>query len=93
MNTTQLKSELYNRLSSDFEISKNDVDYFVEEFIDVMQGGLLEDGKVLLRKFGTLKVVTRAPRMYSVKGREVETGPRPTVVFKPGTGMMGVLRD
>jgi nucleoid DNA-binding protein len=94
MNTTDLKNEVYRNLSKSFSpaLTKEEISTIVDTVIDAMSLGLTtndEEGenKVVLRGFGTLKVVNRKGRTYSVRGKQVTVGDRKTVVFKPGTDL------
>lgn len=98
MNTTDLKNEVYRNLSKEFTpaLTKDEVSVIVDKIIDTMTLGLTtndEDGeaKVVLRGFGTLKVVNRKGRTYSVRGKQVTVGDRKTVTFKPGTDLVKAI--
>ena len=95
MNTTDLKNEVYQTVSKKFSpaLTKEEVSTFVDAVIDTMAAELTKDyedgeAKVVLRGFGTLKVVNRKGRTYSVRGKEVTVGDRKTVTFKPGTELV-----
>jgi len=98
MNTTELKTAVYRKLAEKFSLNKDEIFLMVDTVIDTMTEGLNtpdEEGesKVVLRNFGTLKVVNRKGRTYSVRGKEVTVGDRKTVVFKPGTGLARSITD
>lgn len=99
MNTTELKDYLYKKAGKMYDppLTRDDVSVLVDMTLDGMTKGLTEedeDGekKVLLRGFGTLRVVQRKGRTYSVRGKEVEVGDRNTVTFKPGAELFRAIK-
>lgn len=100
MNTTDLKDYLYKWAANEFDppLTRVDVSIIVDRLVEGMREGLLtpdEDGerKVLLRGFGTLRVVTRKGRTYSVRGKDVTVGDRDTVGFKPGATLVRAISN
>ena len=100
MNTTDLKNEFYKNHSgiTSPELTRDQVSNIVDTMIELISKGLNspdEEGenKVVLRGFGTLKVVTRKGLTYSVRGKQVTVGERKTVVFKPGTDLARSISD
>ncbi len=100
MNTTDLKNYLYKRAAVLFDppLTRDDISVMVDMTLDGMTKALAEedgDGerKMLLRGFGTLRVVRRKGRTYNVRGKEVEVGDRNTVVFKPGAELARTVKE
>lgn len=78
-------------------LTRNDISVLIDMTLDGMTKGLTEedddgDQKVLLRGFGTLRVVMRKGRTYSVRGKEVVVGDRETVTFKPGAELARAIK-
>ena len=100
MNTTDLKDYLYKRTAKEFDppLTRADASIIVDILVEGMVEGLLtpdEEGerKMLLRSFGTLRVVTRKGRTYSVRGKDVTVGDRDTVTFKPGATLVRAVTN
>lgn len=104
MNTTTLREYIYTESAKVFDppMTRQDVSSLIDIFLDGLAAGLSgkitdaegeedETNKVLLRSFGTFKVVKRRGRVYSVRGKEVKVGDRYTVVFKPGADLVRML--
>lgn len=100
VNTTDLKNYLYKRATTLFDppLTRDDISVMVDMTLDGMTKALTEedeDGerKMLLRGFGTLRVVQRKGRTYSVRGKEVVVGDRDTVTFKPGAELARTIKE
>jgi nucleoid DNA-binding protein len=65
--------------------TRQETHLLIDLFIEGITEGLVEDGKVGLREFGKLELVSRKGRTYKVRGTEVTVPDRKTVVFKPGS--------
>ena len=103
MNTTDVKRVVYEEVAKKFAppLTKTDIAFIVDAMIDAIASGLVEggfehrkgeEGKVLLRGFGTFWRKVRKGREYFVKGRTHTVPDRVTVVFKPGAELMRALR-
>ncbi len=64
------KKALTNKVAAAAEITKKDANLVIGHVLTGIKDGLIEDGKVTLVGFGTLKIVLRAPR----KARNPQTG-------------------
>ena len=105
MNTTNLRDHMYNRAAQVFDppLTRSDVTTIIDLLLDGLTAGLTghirgEDDeeelpRVLLRSFGTFKVVQRKGRTYRVRGKDVEVGDRYTITFSPGAELTRALKD
>ena len=95
MNTLSLKEDLYRKQYEKFKlpITKADISYLVDTLIGLLENGLKNDGKVTLRGFGTLRVVTRKGREYNVRGQIIKKNDTKTVTFKPGKNLNKEIKD
>ena len=64
------KGDLIVAVAAEREISQREAGEVIDTVIESMKLGLLEDGEVTLRGFGSLKVVEAAART----GRNIKTG-------------------
>ena len=103
MNTSQLRKTIYNRAGKLFDppLTHLDINALLELVVDSITDGLVnsepdtEDGerKVMLRSFGTFRLMKRRGRTYSVRGKQVTVDDRYTVVFKPGAELLRAIID
>ena len=64
------KGDLIVAVAAEREISQREAGEVIDAVIDAITVGLLEDGEVTLRGFGSLKIVEAAART----GRNIKTG-------------------
>jgi nucleoid DNA-binding protein len=94
---------MYSRAAKVFDppLTRADVTTIIDILLDGLTAGLTgnlrgedEDDelpRVLLRSFGTFKVVQRKGRTYRVRGKDVEVGDRHTITFNPGAELTRAL--
>jgi nucleoid DNA-binding protein len=103
MNTSQLRKNIYDRAGQLFDppFTHSDINALLELIVDSITDGLLnsepegdeEERKVMLRSFGTFRLIKRRGRTYSVRGEEHTVPERYTVVFKPGAELLRAIAD
>jgi len=104
MNTSELRTYLYKRSAALFDppFTHDDIASIVDLFTDAITAGIVgdeengitaEDGKVMLRSFGTFKRVIRKGRTYNVRGKKVTVPDRVTVVFQTGAELERAIAD
>lgn len=99
MNTTEYKDAVAAKVATKLEgktITKEDMSTIIDACTEVSMEALTkpdEDNecKLVIRGFGTLKVVPRKGRTYNVRGKQVTVGDRKTVTFKPGTDLVKAI--
>ena len=64
------KGDLIVAVSANREISQREAGELIDTMLECMKDGLINDGEVVLRGFGSLKVVEAAART----GRNIKTG-------------------
>jgi nucleoid DNA-binding protein len=95
---------MYKRSASLFNpaFTHEDIASIVDLFTDAITAGIVgdekngitaEDGKVMLRAFGTFKRVIRKGRTYNVRGRQITVPDRVAVVFQTGAELERALLE
>lgn len=89
------KREFIDALAVKTGATKKDTDIVVGAFLDTIQEGLMEDGKVAFAGFGSFEVVERGSR----KGRNPQTGEeivipaKKAVKFKPMSALKELVNS
>lgn len=87
------KQELAKAMATRLQSTQTEAERWVDALIDELQAGLLRDGQVMLRDFGTLESVWRAARIgYNAQARQpISIQAHASARFKPGKALKAAL--
>lgn len=76
-----IKKDIIKKISNDYGITEYDTSLIVQAVLENLIDGIIKDGKVELRKFGTFKIIERKARVaYDPRNREKLSVPSKKVV-------------
>ena len=79
-----IKNDLAKQIAADFTLSHNLAGRIVQSLLDTLTAGLVSEGKIELRRFGSFTVKRQGPRVITLpSGKKIKRPAQKIVTFTP----------